>query len=53
MVTATQMNHDTFCLSCFSGDYPVPLEKDFSKTCFEDDICSPGPLEAAVVCERG
>ncbi|MBI4795731.1 MAG: class II glutamine amidotransferase [Deltaproteobacteria bacterium] len=53
MVAATQMDHDTFCLSCFSGDYPVPLEKDFSKTCFEEDICSPSPLEAAVVCERG
>jgi amidophosphoribosyltransferase len=53
MVAATQMDHDTFCLSCFSGDYPVALEKNFSKTCFEDDICSPGPLEAAIVCERG
>jgi amidophosphoribosyltransferase len=52
MVAATQMDHDNFCLSCFSGDYPVALEQDFSKTCFEEDICSPGPLEAAVVCER-
>lgn len=53
MVAATQMDHDNFCLSCFSGDYPVALEKNFSKTCFEDDVCSPGPLEAAVVCDRG
>jgi amidophosphoribosyltransferase len=52
IVAATQMDHDNFCLSCFSGDYPVALEQDFSKTCFEEDICSPGPLEAAVVCER-
>jgi amidophosphoribosyltransferase len=52
MVAATQMDHDNFCLSCFSGDYPVALEQDFSKTCFEEDICAPGPLEAAVVCER-
>ncbi|MDD5642518.1 MAG: hypothetical protein PHX53_12770, partial [Syntrophales bacterium] len=51
MVAATQMTHDNFCLSCFSGDYPVALGKDFSKTCFEDDICAPGPIEAAVVCE--
>jgi amidophosphoribosyltransferase len=42
MVQATQMDHDTFCLSCFSGDYPTPLEADFSKTCFEEDICAPG-----------
>ena len=41
MVEATRMNADSFCLSCFSGDYPVPLEADFSKTCFEDDACSP------------
>ena len=40
LVEATQMNHQDFCLSCFSGDYPVPLESDFSKTCFEDDVCS-------------
>ncbi|RJR41436.1 MAG: amidophosphoribosyltransferase [Deltaproteobacteria bacterium] len=52
MVAATQMDHDNYCLSCFSGDYPVVLEQDFSKTCFEDDICAPGPIEAAVVCER-
>jgi amidophosphoribosyltransferase len=40
LVAATQINHSDFCLSCFSGDYPVPLESDFSKTCFEDDVCS-------------
>ncbi|MCG2773086.1 MAG: amidophosphoribosyltransferase [Desulfobacterales bacterium] len=40
LVEATQINHSDFCLSCFSGDYPVPLESDFSKTCFEDDVCS-------------
>jgi len=53
MVAATQMDHDNFCLSCFSGDYPVLLEGDFSKTCFEEDLCAPGPLEGQpVVCER-
>ena len=53
MVAATLMDHDTFCLSCFSGDYPVTLGKDFSKTCFEEDVCSPGPPAAPAVCERG
>ena len=53
MVAATQMDKETFCLSCFSGDYPVSLEDGFSKTCFEEDICAPGPLEGLpVVCER-
>jgi amidophosphoribosyltransferase len=52
MVQATQMEQDNFCLSCFSGDYPVILEEDFSKTCFEEDICAPGPLEGRpVVCD--
>jgi glutamine phosphoribosylpyrophosphate amidotransferase len=52
MVQATGMHHETFCLSCFSGDYPVPLEAEFSKTCFEEDICAPGPLEGRPpVCE--
>jgi amidophosphoribosyltransferase len=52
MVQATNMNHETFCLSCFSGDYPVHMQADFSKTCFEEDICAPGPLEGRpVVCD--
>jgi amidophosphoribosyltransferase len=45
LVAATQLPHHDFCLACFSGDYPVPLESDFSKTCFEDDVCSPGHQE--------
>jgi amidophosphoribosyltransferase len=54
MVAATQMDHENFCLACFSGDYPVPLEAGFSKTCFEADLCAPGPPEAELppVCER-
>ena len=52
MVAATQMEHDTFCLSCFSGDYPVTMGTEFSKTCFEEDICAPVPLAGRpVVCE--
>jgi amidophosphoribosyltransferase len=51
MVEATELDSSNFCLSCFTGDYPVPLEADFSKTCFEDDICAPGPPEAQAACE--
>jgi amidophosphoribosyltransferase len=40
MVAATHIDSDDFCLACFSGDYPVPLESDFSKLCFEEDICA-------------
>jgi len=52
MVAATQLEPQNFCLSCFTGDYSVPLEADFSKTCFEEDICAPGPVEAEAACER-
>jgi amidophosphoribosyltransferase len=53
LVEATQLKHSDFCLSCFSGNYPVPLESDFSKTCFEDDVCSPSHDESLLppVCE--
>jgi amidophosphoribosyltransferase len=51
MVEATRIDHQRFCLSCFTGEYPVVLESDFSKTCFEDDICAPGPSEPPPVCE--
>jgi len=52
MVEATELDPANFCLSCFSGDYPVPLEDDFSKTCFEEDICAPGPTADQAACER-
>ncbi len=51
MVAATEMGRDAFCLSCFNGSYPVPLETAFSKTCFEEDLCAPGPGDLPVVCE--
>jgi amidophosphoribosyltransferase len=54
LVGATHLNHSDFCLSCFSGEYPVPLESAFSKTCFEDDVCSPSHGESVLppVCGR-
>jgi amidophosphoribosyltransferase len=54
LVDATRMDRDSFCLSCFSGDYPVLLESDFSKTCFEEDVCSPGHGESLLppVCSK-
>jgi amidophosphoribosyltransferase len=42
MVQATHMDHDTFCLACFTGDYAVPLESDFCKHCFEAEVCGSG-----------
>jgi amidophosphoribosyltransferase len=54
LVDATHMDRDSFCLSCFSGDYPVLLESDFSKTCFEEGVCSPEHGESLLppVCSK-
>jgi amidophosphoribosyltransferase len=54
LVDATRMDRDSFCLSCFSGDYPVLLESDFSKTCFEEDVCSANHGESLLppVCSK-
>jgi amidophosphoribosyltransferase len=52
MVEATRLDQGSFCLSCFSGDYPLPIETDFSKTCFEEDICAPGQADPEAACER-
>ncbi len=55
LVEATHLPPSDFCLSCFSGDYPVPLEADFSKTCFEADVCSPAAHDESIlppVCGR-
>lgn len=50
MVEATELPPENFCLACFTGEYAEPLEEDFSKTCFEDDICAPGKEEPGAVC---
>jgi amidophosphoribosyltransferase len=54
LVAATQMPHHDFCLACFSGDYPVALEGGFSKTCFEEEVCSQGHSESILppACSR-
>ncbi len=35
MVEATGMDCDSFCLACYTGDYPLPPPADFGKFCFE------------------
>ncbi len=50
MVEATELDPKSFCLACFTGDYAEPLEGDFSKTCFEDDICAPGKEDPSSGC---
>jgi len=34
MVEATGMDIDSFCLACYSGDYPLAPPADFGKFCF-------------------
>jgi amidophosphoribosyltransferase len=35
MVEATGMDCDSFCLACYTGDYPLPPPADLGKFCFE------------------
>jgi amidophosphoribosyltransferase len=31
LVRATDMQRDSFCLACFNGDYPIPVESSLDK----------------------
>ncbi len=35
LVKATTIPEDKLCLACFTGNYPVPIEDEFNKYCFE------------------
>jgi amidophosphoribosyltransferase len=37
LVRATDIPTEELCLACFSGNYPVPTDKEFSKYCLETD----------------
>ncbi len=37
LVKATDILTEEFCLACFHGEYPVPIDKDFTKYCLEID----------------
>ena len=35
LVKATHIPRKDLCLACFDGEYPVPIDKDFTKYCLE------------------
>ncbi|MDQ1277019.1 MAG: amidophosphoribosyltransferase [Thermodesulfobacteriota bacterium] len=35
MVAATRIKHESFCLACYTGDYPLPPTEAMGKHCFE------------------
>jgi len=35
MLDATGMDHSNFCTACFSGDYPIKVDKLTNKQSFE------------------
>ncbi len=43
LVKATKIPKEKLCLACFTGDYPVPLEEEFDKYCFEKAIVNISP----------
>jgi amidophosphoribosyltransferase len=38
MVQATGMARESFCLACYTGDYPLPPPATFGKFCFEGHL---------------
>ena len=35
LVEAVALPRDYFCLACFTGNYPVPVQLDMNKLCLE------------------
>jgi len=35
MVKATDIPREDLCLACFNGEYPIPIDEKFTKTCLE------------------
>ena len=35
LIKATDIPREDLCLACFDGQYPVPIDSDFTKTCLE------------------
>ncbi len=35
LAQATHIPRDNLCLACFDGEYPVPIDEGFTKTCLE------------------
>jgi amidophosphoribosyltransferase len=35
LVQATDILKEDLCLACFDGEYPVPIDEEFTKCCFE------------------
>jgi amidophosphoribosyltransferase len=42
MVKATNMDSKSFCLACYTGEYPLQKPPDLSKFCLEEQRCFPG-----------
>jgi len=36
LVSATHIKNEDLCLACFDGNYPEPVDTEFSKFCFEE-----------------
>ena len=35
LVKATDIPREDLCFACFNGEYPVPIDEKFTKTCLE------------------
>jgi amidophosphoribosyltransferase len=38
LLKAVNLPRDIFCLACFTGQYPIPVQLEMDKLAFESDI---------------
>ena len=38
LVRAVALPRDVFCMACFTGDYPIPVQLEMSKLALETDV---------------
>ena len=46
LLRAVDMPRESFCLACFTGNYPVPVQLEFDKLELERDVRVPAAAEA-------
>ena len=44
LIKSVALPRDTFCLACFTGDYPVPIQIEMDKLSLETTVSQPSPL---------
>ncbi len=43
LLRAVALPRDTFCMACFTGDYPIPVQLEMDKLAMESDVAAAYP----------